>query len=110
MTELRKGLTEKSHMLSDIEAGDTFELAGYEFVVLERLENGIAVILRDLWRDEEVFSESNNNFDGSNADKLCREFEKELSEKCGAEIFIEHRVVDEDDICAVAIEMTLQDE
>ena len=91
VAELKKGLAENVVQLSDIEGGDTFELAGYEFVVLERLENGIAVILKDLWKNEEVFGNS-NKYTGSNVDELCEEFEKELSAKCGADIFIEHTV------------------
>ena len=89
VAELRKGLA--GVKLSDIEAGDTFKLAGYEFIVLEHITDGVAVILKDLWRDEEVFGED-NNYTGSNVDELCEEFEKELTAKCGAEIFKEHVV------------------
>ena len=89
VAELRKSLT--GVKLSDIKAGGTFKLAGYEFIVLEQMTDSVAVILKDLWRDGEVFGE-NNNYTGSNVDELCEEFEKELTAKCGAEIFKEHVV------------------
>lgn len=89
VAELRKGI--KGVKLSDVEVGDSFNLAGYEFIVLERITGCVAVILKDLWHDEEIFG-SSNKYTGSNVDELCEEFEKELSEKCGAEIFIEHTV------------------
>ena len=91
VTKLKKDLEENVVRVSDIEVGDTFKFAGYEFVVLEHLENGIAVILKDLWKNEEVFGNS-NKYTGSNVDELCEEFKKELSVRCGADIFIEHTV------------------
>lgn len=92
VNELRQGLEGNMLKLSDIGAGDTLNLGGYEFIVLGQTEDGTAVILKDLWREDEVFSESNNNFDGSNADKLCQEFEEELKKELGQDIFVSHSV------------------
>ncbi len=92
VTELRKGFEGEALKLLDVGAGDTFNLGGFDFIVLEQTDSGTAVILKDLWRDDEVFSRSNNNFDGSNADELCYEFEEELKKELGQDIFVSHSV------------------
>ena len=91
VAEFKKKLKDKVE-LSAIAPGGVFEVAGFEFIVLEQLEDGAAVILKGLWHDGEVFSGTNNNFDGSNADELCREFEEELKKAIGQDIFVKHSV------------------
>ena len=77
VAEFKKRLLDEVE-LSTVKPGEVIELAGYEFIVLEQLEGGTAVILKDLWRDDVEFRDSGNNFDGSNPDKLCKEFEEEF--------------------------------
>ena len=78
--------------ISTVKPGKVIELAGYEFIVLEQLEGGTAVILKDLWRDKIEFRDSGNNFDGSNADRLCKEFEEELNKNFENNTLVLHSV------------------
>ena len=77
--------------LSDIPVGKTFKINEYEFIVLERSSGATAVLLKNLLHNSEKFG-SNNNYDGSNADKLCCEFGDKIAEIVGADNLIEHTV------------------
>ncbi len=77
--------------LSDIKVGETFRIGEYEFIVLEQSGDTTAVILKDLLHEEETFG-SNNNYDGSNVDKLCNEFGEEIENIVGSDNLVEHTV------------------
>ena len=77
--------------LAEVAVGGTFMIGGHEFVVLEQMDGAAAVILKELLHECMEFG-SNNNFDGSGADKACREFADEISKIIGAENLVEHVV------------------
>ena len=77
--------------LADIPAGETFKIGTYEFVVLEHCEGGTNVILKDLLKESEEFGDC-NNFNDSNVDHICSEFETEISNLVGAENLFMHTV------------------
>lgn len=89
--EMRKSLGIDQIKLKDISIGETFKIKDYEFVVLEHSKETTAVILKDLLHKEKQFGK-NNNYENSNADKLCQEFGKKLSAIIGEENLIEHTV------------------
>ena len=77
--------------LGKVKVGDTFKVGEYEFIVLEHLHNGQTVaIMKDLLIDEEFGN--NNNYNGSNVDKICNEFAQKLETLIGAENLITHTV------------------
>ena len=87
-----KASTEKgTKKLADISVGDTFKIADMEFVVLENLEGKTAVILKDALHETVQFG-NNNNYDGSNVDKLCLKFAEKIATIIGEENLIEHEV------------------
>lgn len=77
--------------LEDVTVGDTFKIADMEFVVLEHLEGKTAVILKNALHESVKFG-SNNNYDGSNVDKLCGKFAEKLSVIIGEKNLLEHEV------------------
>ena len=77
--------------LTQVAVGETFMIGGHEFVVLEQMDGAVAVVLKELLYERMEFG-SNNNFDGSGADKACREFADEISKIIGAENLVEHTV------------------
>lgn len=77
--------------LADIAVAKTCNIGDYEFIVLEHLENGETVlILKDFLADHEFGS--NNNYNGSNVDKICNEFAQKLEALIGAENLCMHTV------------------
>ena len=78
--------------LSEIAVGDTFTLGDYEFIVLEQSGDTTAVILKELLKNGEKFSESDNKYYGSNVDNICNEFAMEMKEIVGNENLVEHTV------------------
>ena len=89
--DIKKSFGLGSKELGKVDVGKTAKLGEFEFVVLEHSAETTAVILKDLYKESEEFGE-NNNFDGSYADKHCKEFEKKLAEIIGSENIIEHKV------------------
>ena len=75
--------------LSDLEPGETFKVGEYEFVVLEHCAGYTSAILKTLLKDNVVFG-TNNNYAGSEVDKLCEEFSDELAKIVGEENIVEH--------------------
>ncbi len=82
---------ETLEMLSNIEKAKTFNIGRYEFFVLEQLGDKTAVLLKGLLHEDEEFG-SNNNYDGSNVDNLCKDFAKEIEQIVGADNLIEHTI------------------
>ena len=78
-------------MLSDIPVGGVFKIGEREFIVLEHTDYGTAVLFKDLYVDDVEFGE-NNNFDGSNVDKICGEFAAELEDLIGEDSLLLHEV------------------
>ena len=90
-TKIKQSFCIDDVLLSDLEVGDTFKIGEYEFFVLERSGGTTAVILKDLLHKEKKFG-SNNNYDGSDVDKLCIEFGEVIEKLVGEENLIEHTV------------------
>ncbi|MBQ7095847.1 MAG: hypothetical protein IJN80_05310 [Clostridia bacterium] len=89
--EIKRSFEKTQIKLADIEAGKTFKVGDYEFIVLEQSENAAAVILKALYRNSEFFGE-NNNYDGSNVDAICKDFGCEIEKIIGEENLIKHTV------------------
>jgi hypothetical protein len=63
----------------------------YDFLVLERSGDTIALLLKKLYKENVKFG-SNNDFRGSNAQKICREFAVQIAAIVGEENVVEHTV------------------
>lgn len=75
--------------LAEIDVAKTCHIGDYEFIVLEHLENGETVlILKDILENS-AFG-TNNNYDGSKADKICIEFGEKLASIVGEENLCEY--------------------
>lgn len=86
-----KTLTVAAEMkLAKCTPGDVVKVGGREFIVLEHREEGTALILKELLREDEEFSDSDNNYAGSNVEKICNEFADELVGIVGAENVLLH--------------------
>ena len=68
--------------LEKIATGETFKIGDYEFIVLEHLDDTTAVILKDCLVELAQFGE-NNNYAGSNVDRICIEFGKTVEALVG---------------------------
>ena len=77
--------------LGDVPEGECFKIGDYEFVMLEQFGDSAAVILKDLLHSEKKFG-SNNNYQGSDVDKICEDFGCEIANKIGDTNLIEHEV------------------
>lgn len=89
---IKEGLFSEGVQLSEIAVGETFRLGKYKFIVLEQSGDTTAVILKELLKNGEKFSESNNKYYGSNVDNICNEFAMEMKEIVGKENLVEHTV------------------
>jgi len=91
ISELKNSFCSDGVILSDIKEAKTFRIGKYEFFVLEQLGDKTVVLLKDLLHDEKQFG-SKNNYNGSDVDKLCNDFAKEIEDIVGADNLIEHTV------------------
>ena len=89
--DIKKSFGLGSKELGKVDVGKTAKLGEFEVIVLEHGAETTAVILKGLYKESEEFGK-NNNFDGSYADKHCKEFEKKLAKIIGSENIIEHKV------------------
>ncbi len=80
-----------SVLLADIPVGEPFKIGKHEFFVLEHRNGTTAIMLKSLLRESEKFGD-NNNYDGSNVDKICNDFAKEIANIVGEENIVEHTV------------------
>ena len=76
--------------LADVPVGETFKVGNHEMVALEHSGDTTAVILKDLLPDQKFGA--NNNYDGSDADKTCINFAKELELLVGTDNLCLHTV------------------
>ena len=74
--------------LSEIPEGGTFKIGKYEFAVLEQL-NGRAVVIKNEKYGSDIYFGSNNNYDGSDADKVCNKFGDEIAGIVGKDNMLE---------------------
>ena len=84
-------LMEDNTKLADITAGETFKIGDREFIVLEHLEAGTAVITKDIIR-KMAFGSENNDFRESNVKDCLAEFGDEMAKIVGSENLVEHTV------------------
>ena len=92
LEEIKRALgVHKSTRLADKKVGETAKIGPYEFIVLEQSGDTTALILKELFKENVKFG-SNNDYRGSNVQKICREFAKELESIVGADNLIEHTV------------------
>lgn len=91
VSEIKQSFGIGNIKLSDVAEKDTFKIGEYEFIVLEQSGDTTAVLLKDLLHNSEEFG-SNNNYDGSNADKLCNDFGTVIENLVGADNLVEHTV------------------
>ena len=89
--EVKKCLGIPSVLLADIPVAEPFKIGKHEFFVMEHRNGTTAVMLKSLLRESEKFGD-NNNYDGSNADKICNDFAKEIANIVGEENIVEHTV------------------
>lgn len=90
--KLRACLGAPAMKLAEAEAGDVVKVGSHEFIVLEHREEGTALIRKELLRESEEFGGSNNNYAGSNVEKICNAFADELAGTVGAENVLLHDV------------------
>ena len=77
--------------LADIAVGNTCEIGGLEYIVCEHTREGTVLLMKDCLYDAVEFGD-NNNYNGSNVDKLCEEFADKLVAVVGSENIIRHTV------------------
>ena len=77
--------------LRDVPAGECVKIGEWEFAVLEQMDEGTAVILKDLLIEKKEFGRK-NNYDGSYVDRSCREFAEKLIAAVGDDCLVEHEV------------------
>lgn len=82
--------------LADVPVGEIFKVGNHEMVVLEHSGDTAAVILKDLLPNQKFGS--NNNYDGSDADKTCITFSKEIE-----------TIVGKDNLCLHTVDLTADD-
>lgn len=93
LSEIKKALGVKDcFYIEKNEKGEEIAHIGeYDFLLLERSGDTVAVILKTLYKEEVKFG-SNNDFRGSNVQKICRSFAEQISAIVGEENVVEHVV------------------
>ena len=80
--------------LSTLQKGDTFPMAGHDFIVLEHdyLEKGYtAVISKDFWGKSVKFGDT-RDYNKSNLKRIMDEASVEIEKEVGAENVLEHEI------------------
>ena len=80
----------KEVKLGDVPAGETVRIGEHEMIVLEHVA-GATKLLRREFLKKMAFGE-NNNYDGSDADKVCNDFAVEICKIVGEDNVILHEV------------------
>lgn len=77
--------------LSEIKAGDTFNIGKREFIVLEQVGDTTAVLSKNLIEDEVAFGDT-PDFAKSNVKSILDNFAVQIAEEIGADALVEHTV------------------
>lgn len=77
--------------LADTAAGDTVKIGNFEMIVLEQFADGTTALLRKDALKQMAFGKD-NNYNGSDADKVCNAFAEELAGIVGEENIVLHEV------------------
>lgn len=91
VAKIKNAISIGQEMLGNVPEGECFKIGDYEFIVLEQLGGTSAVILKNLLYDKKQFG-SNNNYQGSDVDKICEEFGCEIGNKIGETNLVPHMV------------------
>ena len=91
VAEMKKSLGISEVKLYDISVGETFKIGEHEFIVLEHMEEGTAVIRKNLLFEDKTFGK-NNNYMNSYVDGLCNDYGAQIGEVIGYGNIIEHTV------------------
>lgn len=86
--EIKRSFGIGAKKLSEIPEGGTFKIGKYEFAVLEQREDSAVVIKKEKYGSDIHFG-SNNNYNGSDADKLCNKFGEEIASLIGRDNMLE---------------------
>ena len=75
---------------TNIEIGETREIAGEEFIILDVLENGVLCLSKDFAYTDTIFDSKSNNYANSSIRKtLNKEYLKKIADAVGEENIIE---------------------
>lgn len=77
--------------LAEYVAGDTVKIGNFEMIVLEQFADGTTALLRKDALKQMAFGKD-NNYNGSDADKVCNAFAEELAGIVGEENIVLHEV------------------
>lgn len=77
--------------LAEYVAGDTVKIGNFEMIVLEQFADGTTALLRKDALKQMAFGKG-NNYNGSDADKVCNAFAEELAGIVGEENIVLHEV------------------
>ena len=93
LQEIRHALgVRESFSITENKKGEKIAHIGkYEFLVLEKSGDTVSLILKKLYKENVNFG-SNNDFRGSNVQKICREFAAEIEAIVGEDNIVEHIV------------------
>lgn len=82
---------EEKVALSKIPEEKVCKVGNHEMIVLEQAEGVTLLVRKEPLPDDIIFGES-NNYDGSDADKVCQQFADEIAQIVGAENILLHDV------------------
>ena len=88
--QIAASLREEPVRLGDVAAGDTALLGSHEMIVLGHIAGATLLLRKDPLGAMEFGK--NNNYNGSDADRVCNEFAEELAEIVGEENILLHDV------------------
>lgn len=90
VAQIQQSFGLNSVTLKSQNAGDVFKIGRHEFVVLEHLTEGCAVVKKDVFTRHRFGT--CNNYSNSEHDKICNDFAREIADIIGVENIIEHEV------------------
>lgn len=88
---IRESIGASGRVLKNVKVKDTCKIGPFEFIVLEQSGDTTALILKEALPEKSRFGK-NNNYDGSDVDKLCNEFAEKLAAIIGKKNIVEHTV------------------
>lgn len=89
--KVKKLLGLKEQRLSEVPVGQAVRIGDHVMIVLEHSGDTTAVICKKPYRKDVPFGK-NNNYNGSNVDKICEELADELASIIGEENIVMHTV------------------